>query len=523
MKSTYLIIGVILLVFGLVMASTYLIGQKKHIPLIEKYSKYLLIGSICLFLVGTALFIASFFDSKKTIYASPVLIGTALVYNGTKINLSQIIDKIDIFWDWQLQYSPENYDIPANSVTDIKFIPMIWCSGNLTNHNDFIQLNSNSKYIFSWNEPDMLGTDMGYDQTSKQDKLSSCGWISDPVPKYTTDPLLVYGNMIPGGIYSTSSATDITNTMYPQIATVLNKQADYIKSHIQGVKLATPVMAMDADISLGCAGYAPLIDDAIGLCNGNKTVNGKQLANICSYNGCPTGCPNVCNGLPLAKTAKDACQSTCYLDRDGKKNNGCYCNGWLSLVKASGVDGANWWNKNDIINIHAYSRYAHSIKLKLIGYLFIFPTIIKKTYNPTTKQYSVDTGYQELWLTECGCIPTPDDVSKMGDEQINSAFIRDLLWNSTSITKDMKQQCPAITDSYGAPTYLPGLRSTDTFTYQGKTGSWYEHGFGAFTWFTGQLNGFDVGCGPHVGTINSSVWDNQGRLNDVWKALTEIP
>lgn len=523
MKSTYLIIGITLLVIGLGMSSTYLIDQKKHLPLIEKYSKPLLIISIILFLTGAGLFIASFFDHKIIQPSvSPVLIGTALVYKKQKINLSQIIYKIDIFWDWQFTYNPglQYYDVLPSPVTDAKFIPMIWCAQNLTTAAGApVPLNPNSKYIFSWNEPDMLGTDMGYD--GRQSILSSCGWMAQPVPPTLKDPLLVYGNMVTGGVDSIDEASDPTQTMFPQIATLLNQQADYIKASIPGVKLATPVMAMEADISLGCSGYSG-ITKGQGLC-GEYQTNGKTLATICDT-PCPPCSAGVCNGIPFANLGPgDECKNSCYLDVNGKKRDGCYCHGWLSLAKAAKPDGDKWWNKSDIINIHSYSRYAHLIKLKIIGYMYIFPTIIKRTYDPKTKQYSTDSGIQELWLTECGCIPTPEDLSKYGDEKITATFVRDLLWYSTSITSEMKQQCPGITNSYGAPQYLPGLRTMDTFTYQGKTGSWYEHGFGAFTWFTGQLGGFNVGCGPHVGTINASVWDSQGRLNDVWKALTEVP
>ena len=536
MNLTYLFVGIILLLFGLVMGYIYLYGKKHNSSWMDKFSKSLLISSIILVPIGLILFIASFFDNTpntpgtpKKVSQSPVLIGNALVYDGNnKINLSQIINNIDIFWDWRIQYDIDGsiYDVPASSITDSKFIPMVWCAAGSLRDKDsnLITLNKNTKYMFSWNEPDMLGTVMGWNKKIG-DILSSCGFLSNNVPYYyDKGNLLVYGNMIKGGIDSiTAASSDDKDTMYTEIASVLYNQATDIKNQIPNVKLATPVMAMDADISLGCSGYSPLTSGTTGGCidSGASTVQVKEntLAIVCS-NCDQTGgiCKGVCNGVPLDSN----CKNTCYLDINGKKRDGCFCNGWLSLVKNADINN-QWWNKCDIINIHAYGRYAHSIKLKLIGYMYIFPEIIKRTYNPNTKTYSINSNGPELWLTECACVPTPKDLTSLGAEKINASFIRDLLWYDTSITDDMSKNCSGTINSYGAPNYLPGLRTMNTFTYQGKTGSWYEHGFGAFTWFTGMLNGFDVGCGEYVGSINASIWDTNYKLNDVWTALTVPP
>lgn len=419
---------------------------------------------------------------------TPVLIGVALAEsvaspNSNKILLSQIIDKIDIFWDWLPEYTGKLYDVKENDTVHDKYVPMKWGKGPASEY-----MKKYPKYVFSWNEPDMLGTIINGTGTS-----TSYGfWTADPFP---------YGNAIEGGILDKKHDDMLTNTTYKKIAKDLYDEATQLKKSRHKVQLGTPVTAMAADISRGCAGMKPINK---GMCGQNLVMSTVTVAQTCGDAPC-TGCNTKnCNGMAL----DESCQETCWLNTSSStKKPGCTCNGWLDLVKSA---DQRWWDMTDFINIHCYHRIAHMVKLHILEYMYVF-------------KEDVQSGKKKIWLSECACIYTSADIINSSPEEVSANFVRDLLWNTTDAS-NVGDTCKNLLDSYtkyGVPSSLPGLRTWDTFTFQGKTGSWYDHGFGAFTWFTAKdFPGFGTGCKDEFApTINSNIWSNE-QPNDVFSALT---
>ena len=442
---------------------------------------------------------------------SPVLIGVALAPDtriGTSIQISKIIDKIDLFWDWQPYYKKDIYDISEIAKIIKKFVPMLWGPHMIDKDNDITDyLKQNPLFIFSWNEPDMVGT-MMYDNNA----TSSGFWVSNE---------FVYGNNIENGI----TKIQIDNNNYKNLATVLSDECDLIKKYTN-LKIATPAMAQSADISNGCAGFKNLSSEETSL--GGLSADGKvsqpiglNACNAISCKICNTDdcIPGACNGIPYVKNnSTSKCTNSCWLSTDNgeTKNYNCVCNGWLSLVKAAD-SGNSWWSKTSIINIHCYNRYAHAVKIHILEYMGIFSAdLIQRTYNFSSNVTTVQTQGKEIWLTEVACIYGVND--KPVDTTIQ--FIIDLLWNDTNISSLPTGYINSKTKDI--PETLPGLRTNNKFNFNNTTSSWYEKGLGAVTWFTSKnFPGFptsNVNKNDYSPSISSNIWTD-GNLNNIYKSL----
>lgn len=522
MNTTYFITSIISLFIGISLIVLY--KTRKQI----KYIREIGAVGLLLTLIGITFFILSFTALSTPSDKSPVLIGMALAPDtlSPKINhidLSSIIDTIDIFWDWQPSYvGPPLYDIDLSTKISKKYVPMIWgdAAASVQNVINYIQSTCLTKYVFSWNEPDMLGSIMA---GSNPPSSTSAGFWMNP---------FVYGNAIEDGTNTLTNTKIQTNTSYKSLAMDLNTQAIQLKTACPEIQITTPVMAMAADISRGCAGLKPIQKDE-GVCGSSPIEKESNIiiAQTCGYPcvnstttdpctpGTPANCQSKCgttncNGIALYKpTGTAECQDSCWFtDSSGKKHNQCICNGWLSLVKNA---DSKWWDNTDIINIHCYSRFAHAVKLHLLEYIFIFYDSIVQRRFVNGKTTIVKHG-KELWLTEVACIYSKNESSN--SIKVTTQFVNDLLWNDTTIDSIT---CNTDYKKYDIPDKLPGLRTNTAFTYKGISASWYEHGFGALTWFTANnFAGFNTGCGDdYSAMINSNIWTN-GNLNDIYRALT---
>jgi hypothetical protein len=530
-----LIFSVIFLIIGLILVGIYIKNNKYNSTL---YNKELMTGIIIILLTSVILLILHFvIRGKGCKYVpkdkSPVQIGVALAPSVispkiNKIKLSEILNDIDMFWDWLPSYSENLYDVNKNTQTDEKYIPMLWSSsssdkGDKPTNPTLVQkaieyiktANYMTKTVFSWNEPDMLGTMM-----LPSNKATSAG--------FWTDKPFVYGNAIKGGL--TSIPKSFQNTTYKNLANILKKEGSEIKNVSKDIKLATPVMSMSADIGRGCSGFEPLSPNQDGVCgsSGSDVDFPVKIAQTCGYPSdttapCVSSCKYTsleqCNGIPLYKdnNSNSECKNGCYLDVNGKKSSKCICNGWLSLVK--NVD-SSWLEKYDIINIHCYSKFAHLVKLHILEYFIVFyDDIIKRTYDK--HKTNVTKNGKELWLTEVACIYNSSDINSKTPVELESEFIKNLLWEDTDISS-LPSECNDLVstyDRYNLPNILPGLRTNKKFIFKGNSGSWYDHGLGGISWFTAKdFPGFDVGCGNHANLINSNIWTND-KLNDIYYAL----
>jgi len=205
------------------------------------------------------------------------------------------------------------------------------------------------------------------------------------------------------------------------------------------------------------------------------------------------------------------------------------CPGWLKILKAvdSKQNHGQWWGTVNVINMHCYAEYAHMIKQRVLDYMIEFGNdLLTRDHDGTIKKDG-----KELWLTETACVFINDTDTSW--EQKTSQFAHQLLWADTSWSESIPGSCTKPTNAYTGT--LPGLRTTNKFSYQYKdektgnektrSGSWYELGFGAITWFTAQDPAyFDTTCTsykPSKGekpTFRSNIW-TRGQLNSVWNAL----
>ena len=171
-----------------------------------------------------------------------------------------------------------------------------------------------------------------------------------------------------------------------------------------------------------------------------------------------------------------------------------------------------------IINIHIYNRFAHQVKLNVLEYLHHFKDeILTRSHDGKIKKDG-----KELWLTENACIYTDGDLQDKTSEQVQAEFVQQVLWLDTQLTPE-QQNNAACTDwsAVNAPTTLPGLATTDRFEWGGETLSWYERGFGGYTWFSAaHFPGFPTSCSTQFAAyLNSSIFSSSGEPNAVFNAL----
>ncbi len=496
--------------------------------------------------------------SQGPVTRSKLKIGVCLATSSheDKIPLGDIIDKIDMWWDWKGNWDETTWNKSDPTIglyngdfgTCIKkFLPMDW-GGAQDDVYDYLASDAPKPLaVLSWNEPDMIGGLLAVTACPPGGcQASGCG-IYSGAPTDDGNLPFFYGCGVSGGVGGGTDREDLyqqvttdTNSTFAANAAWLAGFYDQVSSAAPDALKASPVMANDADILMGCAGWEAMSDDYKAACcitppcNGAGYDSGNGITRAwscmdCASNqagGCDKGddwckdpgkctCGNVkcsnedlkqsCNGKPVMyKGTEDSpteCKSACRYGDDSS----CRCNGWLPLLKYA--DASGMWDKIDIINIHAYGYYAHVIKLRILAYMSIFWD-------------DISNGSKQIWLTEVACI-YPDG----GDVSTAANFLNDLLWNTTEMPDT---DCNLTIDGWDFSTSLPGLGTTNTFTFNGKTKSWYDFGFTAITWFSASnFPGFDCGpCGSSPdgfsNRIESSFWtDGTGSLNDIWKALTK--
>jgi hypothetical protein len=214
-----------------------------------------------------------------------------------------------------------------------------------------------------------------------------------------------------------------------------------------------------------------------GTCNAYKTDF--------DSNGMPlplTGPPNKCNGV------------------------GCACDGWLSLLKSAALNGnsdqQNWWNDTvKIISIHAYYKYSHHVKSKILDYMTTFKDDMAKG--------------KKIWLTEVAYVSTLSDNYL----QESADFAKSLLYTDTSGSSI--PACSGI--GFDIPTGdLPGLLTNTPFLFNGVSASWFDHGLTCVTWFCVETwPNFPTGCNgvTTTGNITSYPFDANGNPNVLYKSL----
>ena len=487
--------------------------------------------------------------SQGPVTRSKLKIGVCLATSShdDKIPLGDIIDKIDMWWDWKPNWDEETWNsaLPdglynGDFETCIKkFLPMDWGGAE---EKVYTYLNSNAPEplaVLSWNEPDMIGGLLAVNSCPPSGcQASGCGIYSGAVKEDGGNLPFFYGCGVSGGVGKSGGTnredlykqvTEDPDSAFAANAVFLADFYDKVSSAAPNTLKASPVMANDADILMGCAGWEPMTTGYEAACgsydSGGNVIRATPCTDCASNSpGCTDDsmgewcinkgectCGDIlcqqsdfqqsCNGKPVMYKGSDDCLSACRYDDDPS----CRCNGWLPLLKDA--DKSGMWPKIDIINIHAYGYYAHVIKLRILGYMDVFWD-------------DISDGSKQIWLTEVACIyPDGDDVSTAAN------FLNDLLWNTTEMPDT---DCNLTIDGWDFSTSLPGLGTTNTFTFNGKTKSWYDFGFTAITWFSASnFPGFDCGpCGSSPDgfsdRIESSFWtDGTGSLNDIWKALTK--
>ncbi len=447
--------------------------------------------------------------SPPVVTKSKMLIGTVMAAPaaGSVLPLSKIIDDIDIFWDWKNAFTESLYDSVPLTKSNEKYIPMNWYFTKETVQSPqpytvlLNYLNSaKPKYVFSWNEPDILGSWQGGNLTSSGAVIGG-----DDFP---------YGNATPNLTSVGDAKTNLT--AYPGLATLLETQADDYKSNAPDVTVATPVMAVSAKIENVCAGFIPATGPA---CDNAKTINTGKLFTGGTATTEPFNTMGICTAKPTGNcaTTEDYNGKPLYIDGSGCKSaitpDSAVCNGWLNLTKSLAPTDNKWWEKAGIINIHSYNRLAHMVKLHILEYMTLFADdLVQRDASGTVSRPG-----KEIWLTETACLYNDTDVANLTSVKVNANFLRDLLWKPTKLAA-AQVTCSGHSD---VTTSLPGLYTTDNFTFNGKPGSWYEHGFGAFTWFSDpSFASFATACFTDLASqnLNSDIFTN-GEPNEIFDVL----
>jgi hypothetical protein len=372
------------------------------------------------------------------------------------IDLSKLKGKITCFWNWKQSLSSSYASSAYNWSKDlnIEFIPMLWSSDVPANT---ISSVSDYNYVMLSNEPDMVGGCVGttWSDGVCHDSTSSGYWINTGE----------YGCFIDSDSAEKNPVcTELTigsgNNTFSLLVTKFINQCAEAKSISPNVTIVSPVMSQNSS----------------GTCNAYKTKFNQK------------GFP-IDTGVPPGDCA----------------NSGCICNGWLSLLKAAALltdPGKDWWkNTVKIINIHAYFKYSHHVKSKILDYM-------------TTFQDDMNEG-KKIWLTEVAYVSTITDINTYIKEA--AAFAKSLLYTTTA-----SNSAPYCDGVINVNQDLPGLLTTTPFLFNGKSASWFDHGLTCVTWFCVETwSNFKTGCNE-VGTtanITSYPFDESGSLNELGKSL----
>ena len=379
------------------------------------------------------------------------MFGLALqnIANTSIIDLSKLKGKITCFWNWaaSLDQNQATLQYNWNKDLNIQFLPMLWSS----TAPDTIGFVSGYNYLMLSNEPDMIGGCVGPERWPNTDvcytSTSSGYWI--PTGEY--------------GCFSDDNSSSIcTLDNKPNkntFSSLVDNFIEQCKKVQPNVIVVSPAMSQNA--SGKCDVYTTTFDSS-GL-----------PTNILPPHPCPGG-------------------------------NGCICNGWLLLLREAALNGTptqqDWWNKTvKIISIHAYFKYSHHVKSKILDYM-------------TTFQDDMNKG-KKIWLTEVAY------VSTISDTYITeaAAFAESLLYTTT--TSNSAPYCDGVIN---IDTDLPGLLTTTKFLFNGKTASWFDHGLTCVTWFCVETwPNFTTGCNEvtTIGNITSYPFDKSGSLNALGKSL----
>lgn len=472
-------------------------------------------------------------DPQDTRGRTPVLVGIVPAadnaYRGA-IPISTIFDEIDIFWDWKPAYDSTLYDMSSGDAIYAKYCPMNWALTASTDQQLLTYLKvATPKYVFSLNEPDMIGSIIP-SASPPYDATGDGFWV--------TSELFAYGNATSGGVASVSEAV-AGITSFPHVAERLFDDSVNMATASKSTIIATPVMARHPDITRGCAGYKPIdphvssgpgcnLDNAgnlvsvTNLFTGGHPVPDVTLATPCGYPH-PDG-TEVAPECKAKNTNADELNGLPYYVQNGTCNNGCdfkgdagcFCNGWLTLARELSPPDMDWWSKAGVINMHSYGRYAHRIKLHVLEYLFVFAEDLIQRDD----KGNVTKPGKGIMLTENAMIYSPSDLVGSTSVEVSAKFLMEVLWLDTKNDTESSSSTCMSYDKYTPPTILPGLRTSNTFTFNNRTASWYGHGFSGYTWFSANnFPGFPTECtSDYSPSINSNIWTD-GKPNAIFRAL----
>lgn len=348
------------------------------------------------------------------------------------IDLSRLKGKITCFWNWT-SFTPKT-DLGTlynwSEDLNIQFLPMLWSCVTSSS-----TLPQTYNYLMLSNEPDMIG---GCINLSKVCSGSGEGAATSS------------GYWINNGDYGCFSNTPESNCSPDNINTIVNNTFSYI------IDKFIDQCTESAKIQPNAIIVSPAMSqNATGQCNVYKT--------------------DFRNGLPLPLDGK--APSLC-------DNEGCTCNGWLSILKKVALSKQSrqaqkdWWNNTlKVISIHAYYKYSHHVKNKILEYMDEFKD-------------DIDNGKQ-IWLTEVAYVSTITDKDTYIKESAD--FAKTLLYANSIYSTIL--ECKDINFIPDAKKDLPGLLTTTPFLFNGKTASWFDHGLTCVTWFcVDDWGNFLTGC-----------------------------
>ncbi len=430
----------------------------------RKILLYILIP-LFLLLIGIIIYIVTHRSTSPPPGSKAVMFGLAL-QNSTDnaiIDLTKLKGKITCFWNWTALLEEDQAKIQYNwdKTLNIQFLPMLWSSDP---KNVVGLVTGGFNYLMLSNEPDMIGGCVGdpYPDGSGtcQVATSSGYWVSTGEYGCFTSDTNQKECTVDNVIKSTTTSDGNS------FSTIINNFITQCKTLPPNVIVVSPVMSQNAS----------------GTCNVylNKDKDG-NIPTDYKKNGYP---PHTCD------------------------EKGCVCNGWLLLLRTAALNGTDaqksWWNDTvKIISIHAYYKYSHHVKSKLLDYMTVFKDDMAKG--------------KKIWLTEVAYVST----TSTNYLQETADFAKSLLYTNTNGSL-INPPCPDVT--FNIPGDLPGLLTTTPFLFNGVTASWFDHGLTCVTWFcVKKWPNFLTGCNgvtdTNIGNITSYPFDDDGSPNVLYKSL----
>jgi hypothetical protein len=420
----------------------------------KKILLFILISFLLVLIIGIIIYIV-----KRNSKQKKVMFGLCLQSNTTNdqiIDLAKLKGKITCFWNWASFLTVDQLKKQYNWTQDlnIEFLPMLW--GSTTP----LCLPPSYNYVMLSNEPDMIGGCVDPQKSPCHDTGSTAATSS--------------GYWIATGEYGCFSDDDRKKFCTPENINEISKNTfSYLidKFIVQCENLNPNAIVVSPAMS----------QNATGNCDIYKPTD---------FDG---------SGLPISPP-------------DGPKkcnDTGCVCNGWLSILKtvalAGSQDQKDWWNNTlKVISIHAYYKYSHHVKNKILEYMDEFKDDINKG--------------KQIWLTEVAYVST--EKSDMNTYIQESAdFAKTLLYANSSDSSipacnEVKFVLPRVD--------LPGLLTTTPFLFNGKTASWFDHGLTCVTWFcVDDWSNFPTGCNKveESNKITSFPFNKDGTANALYHSL----